>query len=323
VIIFLYGSDSFRTHQKLLEIKNKYLTSDKSGSGLSFCDADEEKKNLSKIKNSLETANLFASKRLLIVKNTISSGSEQEQKDILEYLQKNWKKIGENSDSVAVFWEGSSPKKNNALFKFLEKNAKKQNFEKLSGIKLTQWTLKTLKEIDPDAKISQPALKKLASFAPDDTGLIFSELQKLAAYSDGEMITEKDVELLVKANLAGNIFTTVEALGANNKKLALKLIHEHLEIGDDPFYLLSMIAYQFRTMLKIADLAEKNITSEYEISKITKLHPFVIRKNLAQIKYFTFPRLKKNYQKLATFDTLIKTGKLDIKLALDKLLVEL
>jgi DNA polymerase III subunit delta len=137
------------------------------------------------------------------------------------------------------------------------------------------------------------------------------------------MITEKDVDQLVNASLDSNIFTTIDAIGANNKKEALFMLHNHIKKGDDPFYIFSMFLYQFRNLLKIADLRESGISSEYEISKITKMHPFVIRKSLGQIRNFTFEKLKNIYQKLGEMDTQIKTGKIDIKLALDKFVAEL
>jgi DNA polymerase III subunit delta len=325
MIIFLFGDDSFRSSQKMLEIKKKFLSSDKSGSGLSVFDCEEIKDAASKIINASGTSNLLAPKRLIISKNLILKSSDEEQKKVLEFL-KSKKNLGEDKDVVIVFWEGEMPKKTNALYKFLESRhggAKSQNFEKLSGIKLEAWTLKTIKEINPETKISKTALSKLIAFCSSDNFLLFNEIQKLVAYAGQEMISEKDVDLLVKANLDSNIFQLVDAIGANNKKEALKLFHEHLQKGSDSFYLLSMFFYQFRNMLKIADLYDRGIRLEYEISKIAKLHPFVVKKTLMQMRNFSFQRLKNIYKKLEEIDTAVKTGKIEIKLAVDKFIAEL
>lgn len=323
MIIFLYGEDAFRSHQKLIDIKEKYFKSDKSGSGLSVFDCEDERQAAGKIITVLGISNLLAPKRLVIVKNIISAGTDQERDKLKEFLKTRAKFLNEDKDTVLVFWENNSLKKTGALFKFLEKNSKKQEFTKLSGAKLNQWILKTLSEIDPKAKISEPALEKLAAFCGNDSASVFSEIRKLADYAGGKMITEADVDLLVKSNIESNIFSMVDALGANNKKEALRLIHERLEKGDDPFYLLSMFSYQFRNLLKISDLEENGISSEYEISKITKMHPFVIRKSFGQIRNWKLARLKEIYRKLSEMDTKIKTGKLEIKLALDKFVAEL
>ena len=101
-------------------------------------------------------------------------------------------------------------------------------------------------------------LSKNWSLMSDRTPLSWiKKLPKLINYSDGQMISDKDVELLVKAKIDGNIFSAIDALGANNKKEAMKLLHDNLEKGEDPFYIFSMIVYQFRNMIKIADLKER------------------------------------------------------------------
>jgi len=320
MIIFLYGEDDFRSSQKIFEVRDKYLSFDFSGSGISIFDFSEEKNLLPKIRSVFFTANLLVSKRLLIIKKFIEMGSSLEQKDLLQFIKKNYSQLISDKDAVVVFWEADQPKKNNVLYKFfcLKEEIKKQKFEKLIGLKLNQWILKTIKDIDKKAEISRSGLEQLAIYCQGNTRLIFLEAQKLISYANGKIITEKEVNLLVKAGLENNIFKTIDFLGAGNKKMALQLLHEHLIKGDDPFYLLSMIIYQFRNMLKVSDLNRRNVFSEYEISRETGLHPFVVKKTSAQIRNFSFLKLKKFYQKLVELDRKIKMGEINIILALDE-----
>jgi DNA polymerase-3 subunit delta len=321
MIIFLYGEDDFRSRQKLLQIKDKFLTADPVGSGLSIFDFEEGDFNTKPL-DVLGMPNLLNPKRLVIFKNIIASGKETEQKKIFEYLDKNNYLEGDEN-LVVVFFEGSQPKKNNALFKTLEKNAKSQNFEKLSAIKLGQWTLKRIKEIDPKTSISNSALEKLAAYSGGDTQALNSEIQKLISFCAGARIEDEDVEKLVSSNLNVSIFETIDALGNNDKKQAARLLHEQLKRGEDPFYIFSMFVYQFRNLLKVADLKERGLANDYEIAKVSGLHPFVVKKSLAQLRSLTFSKLKNVYHELSELDTKVKTGKIDIKLALDKFLVEL
>lgn len=326
MIIFLYGEDVFSSRRKVAEIKQKYLDSDKSGSGLSVFDCGNPPaadKNITRnIISVVNTPNLLAPKRLLVVRDFILSTLAEGQKDLLVFLKKKGNALNDNKDVVVVFWENGQPKKNGALYKFLEKNTRSQSFEKMSGPKLRQWSLKVLNEIDPAARISIAALEKLIVFCAEDTFLIFLELQKLSAYADGQMIEEGDVETLTHAALGGNIFEMVDAIGSGNKKHALGMLHTHLEKGDDPFYILSMFFYQFRNMLKVADAREQGIP-EHEIARATKLHPFVVKKSLAQVSRLPLPKLKAVYQKLGELDTAVKTGHIEIKLGLDKFVAEL
>lgn len=324
MIIFFYGEDDFRSYEKVLEIKNKFLTNDKPQTGLSLFDAEDSKENIiEKFKASLSLSGLFSQKKLIILKKIITKTPSDEQAKILKFLKANIEKLKIDSDCVIIFWEKEMPRKNNALFKFLLDNTKKQNFEKLSGIKLNQWILGVIKKSAPEAKISGNALEKLITYVGNDTALLNQELEKLLSFSDKAEIKSEDIDLLTKANLDNNIFETIEALSANRKKEALKLFHHHLDNGDDPFYLFSMFVYQFRNLLRIASLQEAGIFNELEIAKVTKLHPYVVKKGLAQARNFGEQKLILIHQKLSALDTKIKTGQIDIRLSLDKFIAEL
>lgn len=326
MLIFFYGADDFRSSQKTAEIKEKFLKGDPAGTGLSVFDFEQQDRNRkgnADMINTLETSNLLAPKRLVIIRSIISCGQEESRKKCWEFLEKNCGRLQRDADLVVVFWEGSVPKKTDALYKFLEKNAKKQNFEKLTGPKLANWILAGIKELDAKAEISKAALDKLVVYAGNDTRVLDAEIQKLVNFADGKMIQDSDVDVLVKANLDSNIFGMIDALAANNKKDAFRLLHLNLEQGEDPFYILSMFVYQFRNLLKVADLKEKLGSREQEIAKMTKLHPFVVKKSLQQVRNFSQEQLKNIYHKLEELDVKSKTGKMEIKLALDLFVAEL
>jgi DNA polymerase-3 subunit delta len=153
-----------------------------------------------------------------------------------------------------------------------------------------------------------------------------NETEKLVNYKNGKEIGAADVDLLVKPKIEPEIFKTIDAIAFNNrwsgKKQALKLLHDHLEKGDHPLYLLSMINFQFRNLLIIKDLMEKNVPY-YSLQKITKMHPFVVKKTYEQARKFTFQELKKIYQNIFQVDLSIKTGKINPTAALDFLIVSI
>jgi DNA polymerase-3 subunit delta len=322
MIFFLFGEDSFRSSQKISEIMDKFLASDPAGSGLSVFEY-EEKGQKQGLVDIFGAPSLLAPKRLIVVRNLIGSGPEEEKEGVLEYLEKNKKDIQEDKDVVVVFWEKGQPRKNGKIYKLLNEIAKWQNFERLKGTRLDRWIEKRMKEIDPSSAIDKDALGKLVLFAGEDMERLDKEIHKLVNYASGRSIGSKDIELLVKADLDINIFNTVDALANNDKKKALKLVQEHLMKGDDPFYLLSMFIYQFRNILKVADLKDRYSGNDYAIAKASGLHPFVVKKSLAQTRFFSLEKLKRTYGRLSELDRDIKTGKIDIRLALDKFIVEL
>ncbi|PIP27187.1 MAG: DNA polymerase III subunit delta [Candidatus Moranbacteria bacterium CG23_combo_of_CG06-09_8_20_14_all_39_10] len=322
MIIFLYGEDSFRSSQKLLEIKKRFLVSDKIGSGLAVFNWGE-KGNKQKLLDVLSMPNLLAPKRLVIVRDMLKFGMDAEKDELIEYLKKKEKEVQADQDLVIIFWEDGQPKKNGKLYKILDKISKSQNFEKLTGLKLNQWIVQHIKDANPTGSIGKGALEKLILFVGSDTNSLDKEIQKLVDFTDGKIIQEDDVEILVKANVDVNIFNTIDAMANNNKKEALRLLQEHLSKGEVPFQIFAMFVYQFRNLLKVADLQEQYHNNDFVIAKAAGLHPFVVKKSLGQIRNFSLPRLKEIYQKLSELDTQLKTGQIEVKLALDKFIVEL
>ena len=128
--------------------------------------------------------------------------------------------------------------------------------------------------------------------------------------------------MLVKPKIETDIFKTIDALGKRDKKTALKLLYKHLKQGEKEFYLLIMLVYQFRNLIKLKSLIEKNIPY-YGLASKTKLHPFVVKKTWEQLRNFNLNELKNIYRKLLEAETGAKSGRLEIKAALDLLITEI
>ena len=321
MLIFLYGADSFRASEKLRALKKKYLEKNSSGTDLSVLDYEESSTTAKHFKEALAAQGLFSTKKLVVVSNILSSPIEK-QKEVLEFL-KSQKDLTEDIDTVVVFFENSTPKKNLSLYKYLEKNSKSQEFAPLKGIKLEQWVISYLKDISLDISFSKPALDKLLSLVDNDLYFLAGEITKLANYKNSGVIEETDVQLLVKAKIDSTMFEAIEALSSGNKTRTMQLFHEQLEKGEDPYYILSMYVYQIRTLLKIGDFYWQGMTNSSQIAQASGLHPFVVQKSLSQVRNLSEEKIKKMLRDLADIDAQAKTGKIDPSLALDSFIVSL
>jgi DNA polymerase-3 subunit delta len=227
--------------------------------------------------------------------------------------------LEETKDIVVVF-EDCVPDQRIKFFKALQKSAKCQEFSCLQPAVLKKWI--TAEFGKNKVKINPDALDLLANFIRDDLWQMSNEISKLSNFRPGATVKKEDVELLVKPNIEGDFFKTIEALASKDKRLALSLIHKHLDDGEAVLKILSMIAYQFRTLLVIKDLQDKKAPYA-AIAKKSGLHPFVVQKNFYLCNQFSFEKLKKIYWKIFQADSDIKTGKAEPETALDLLLSEI
>ena len=321
MLLFFYGADSFRSQEKIKQLKDKFLAKDSSGSGLSVLDFGE-KITLSSVQDAISTGGLFSSKRFIIIRDAIGETSSDTQKEIVALL-KNHSSLADNEDTVMLFWETKDPKKNGSLFKYLYKAAKKQEFAPLSNAEISKWIIKKTSEINPAITIDLKTADILATYVGNDLNALENELFKLTSYSKDGKITPRDIELLVKAKLDSTIFETIEALTSGNKKRALELFHQQIAKGEDAYYILSMYVYQIRNLLKIADCVERGNTNHFNIAKETKLHPFVVQKSLPHVRQLSLEKIKTMFSQLADIDLAAKTGKVDLILALDTFIVSI
>lgn len=315
MILFFYGADSFRSQEKVNQLKNRFLEKDSSGSGLSCIDF-AEKTPTSAFSEAISTGGLFSEKRFVIVRDAICATSADTQKELLSII-KNSPGLAKDNDTVVLLWESDEPKKNGALFKYLASNSKKQEFAPLTGAALSKWIVQRISDISTNLSIDQKTADLLVAYTGNDLYVLSNEITKLASYRESGKITADDVELLVKAKIDSTIFETIEALTSGNKQKALELFHQQLNKGEDAYYILSMYVYQVRNLLKIADCVEQSNTNHFNIAKETKLHPFVVQKSIPHVHKLSLEKIKQMLSNLADIDREVKTGKVDLILALD------
>jgi len=315
MIIFLYGLDAYRSRQKLNEIIEHYKKIHKSGLNLKYF--VEPEMDFQTFLDEMKQTSMFKEKKLAVLINVFLNSEFK--KRFLEEVRSPTK-IWWGTENIVLLYETGQIIETDPLFLFLKKSARLQEFKLLEGQKLKNWVKKEFDNYG--IEISKEALEKLINFVGNDLWQMSNEIKKLVSYKLKPKdigISGKDIELLIKPKIETDIFQTIDAIAEKNKKRAFKFIKAHLEKGDSPFYLFSMINFQFRNLLIIKDLMEKNL-SPYSLNH---LHPYVIKKSISLLEKFSFSELKKIYQKIFQLDLDVKTGKIEPEMALDLLITEL
>lgn len=316
MILFLYGQDTYRSHQKLNEIIDQYKRIHQTGLNLKYFDFKKKEISYQDFKDEFKIFPMFKEKKLIVLKNIFSNSESKKGflKDIKDF---------KDSEHLILIYEKGEILSNNSFLKKIKKQAKSQEFNYLEGQKLKNWIKKEFENYQ--LNIEPGVLEKLIDFVGNDLWQIIQEIRKLTAYRINEKDSEikvNDVEILVRPKIETDIFKTIDFIISDNKKRAFQLLKKHFQKGDSPLYLLSMINFQFRNLLIVKNLIEKQIPYS-TILKQSGLHPFVIKKSYSQSQKFTIERLKKIYQKIFQVDIDIKTGRLEPETALDLLVAEI
>jgi len=316
MIIFLHGEDSFRSLQRLKQLKDSFVQKyDKSGINVERLDQD--KLDFADFQKAMVATGFLAKRKLVIIKNLLSGKQNKETaKQIIDYLPDK----AEKDDNIIIFWEGQEIKKSAGL-KRLQKLAKEaKNYSWLSGAELTRWIRAEVKK--QKGKISTAAVTALQNRVSSNLWQMKNEIDKLVSYKGKQEISEKDVSLFVRSKFDDNVFHLTDALGQKQAKMALKLISDQLELGNNARSLLATLSWQFRNLLLIQEQVELGNNNNYQIASELSLHPFVVKNSLNQLRHYDQQELKAIFQKLLDLDFKLKTSRADPQTLLDLLVAE-
>ncbi len=312
MILFFYGEETYRSSQNVAQLKKSFLAKNPTGGGLVVFDC-EEMCNIMQITQSFGEQNLFAQKKLIIIKNIFSYTKAPEQNQIIDALQFD-------TDDIIVFFEEGKVRKNASLFKWLQNNAQKvQENLILEGYALEKWIIDIVK--DNNKNITGDAVKELILFVGNDLWQLTQEIEKLICYAIGEEIVVGDVHNIVHGRVDADMFQMIEAISLSDKSTALFLLKKQLASGDDPFHIFSMYAYQVRILLKVGGILQDNISDKNVIAKALKLHPFVVQKSIGMSQRLSYKKIMSMHKSLVVFDYDIKQGNRDVKSALDLFII--
>lgn len=314
MILFLYGDDTFRSRRYLEQSIEKFKR-ERDPQGYNVIRLDGKKIEQSKLFAEIAAAPFLATKRMVVIEN-VASGTD---KEVMAALMERLEKQSFPESSVAVFWQGEAvgkTKEAKKLFEMLSKEKYAQVFELLTGDALERWLKKECD--DRGVAIVANALRYIAVNTGDDVWQAHTLVDQLVAYKMGGTIELADVIHFLPEKLDNNIFSMIEAIIQGNHKLGMKLLYEQRRLGQEDMQLFGMIVWQFRVLLQIGDLLEREPYAQPDMmAKQLDLHPFVVKKNMPVVKRYPYDRLKKVYTSLYEIDWKTKTGQADQALMLD------
>lgn len=307
MIYLLFGKDQYRLSARLRAIiKSAGITDD----GINFTEVSSDFVAATIISEA--TAMPFLSdKRVLVLRGLLSTKNKELLSQINDWLSRV------PLETELIFVEDEAPDQRLTIVKTLNKIAKVENFANLIPGEVVKIVEKMT--ADRGATIDRAAASLLQMYVGTDLARIENEVGKLAAYS--KKIDTNSVELLVDAGYFNTVFDLTDAIATKNSKKAISNLQKILESGESEVYLVTMIAMQVRNLLLVQDLKSHGL-SESEVTSKSKLHPFVVKKSLSQIRNFNTEQLITMHHGLLDLDIAMKTGLGEPKTLLTQFILE-
>ena len=282
------------------------------------------------------------------VRPSSAGGSESER--LVQWLEDD----NLPTSSVVILTVIGSLDARSKLFKAIDKVGKIEIFDRQkvgrspAEDKTYQMVVNKLRE--SGKSITYGAFQKIREKTGENMHLIFGELEKLLAFTQGKpRIDADDVEGLVAQSSFGEIFDLTDAIANKSLPSSLSILNSTLEGGEPPIKIHAMIARQIRLMLQaklltqqgglsnLARMDYKNFVNAYrnlpkELSdqlptdkkfNLLKQSPYPVYLALRQNNNFTLQELLDAMESLLKADIQLKSSHFDPGLILEQLIIEL
>lgn len=259
-----------------------------------------------------ETMPFFSERRLLVVED--SGFFKSASLELAEYL--------ENIPETTYFlFVENEVDKRGRLYKTVKKYGSVVEFSRQTEDMLMRWILGILKK--EQKNITRSTMELFLEKTGTDMNQIGMELEKLLSYTMGrEVITAEDVEAICTSQTVNKIFEMISAMAEKNQRKALDLYYDLLALKEAPMRILYLIARQFNQIMLISELNEQGIGREAIAEKLG-IQSFIVRNGIRYARSFSAEQLRYAVETAVQTETDVKTGKLDEKLAVELVIVEM
>ena len=275
---------------------------------------DLEEVALANALEDLDTYSFLSSKKVIIIKNILSSlALENEKKHLIKYLE------NPSSDNLLIM---TSDKMDAKTFSKKLKSLKTLEYQKLETNPVS-----FAKNIFDDYKISNMDLSYLAELCNNDITKLNSECEKLMMYKiDTKEIAREDITNLVVKKLGDSneiLFSLAKAIMSKEKKQALKLYNDLKAYQIDANSIIGLMASQMKLVSQIKVLKEKNLNVSQIQQNLNLKSSYQVKKLSEYIYSYSYNDIKTFFNRLFNLDYSIKTGKVDSSNAIELLIINL
>ncbi|SDZ87200.1 DNA polymerase III, delta subunit [Pseudobutyrivibrio sp. ACV-2] len=307
-IYLLYGEEDYLK----LQYKNKLLNAlVAEGDDMNFSKYQDSGINELQVIDQAETMPFFAEHRVILIENS-GFGKKMPEK-LGEYLSTI------PDFTIFIFVEPTADKRGK-LYKAAKAAGGDIEINMPNESDLARWVGGILKE--SGVQMKKEAWSQFLIMTHDSMDNMARELEKLVSYvGDRKQITIDDVNAICVSRVETKIFDMINAIAAKDLRKTMDLYQDMLAAKEPPMRILYMIVRQFRQMKVIKQLADFGENSG-TIARKVGAPDFAVKRTLQLARNYTDKEISRLLEDSADFETKVKTGQLDEKLAVELIIMK-
>lgn len=296
MFIVLHGQDSFRLNERYHILRQAFI--DKyDEQKLNVSSVDLATADIATLHQQLSHQGLFSSKRFIGLRG-IEAIKAKSAAQLIQDL------AALPDDNIVVCLVPDLEQVSPELQTAITASARVEAFPELDPTGVERWLRQRLAAAK--VNVTLPALQYIAQAVGHDLWLAHNIVVQLQHSGETE-ITPEIVQRYLHSPLDDNIFHFTDAIVLKNSTLALRLLHDQLQSGAQPTYVLAMLARQIMLLLQVK-----------ENPKTALGHPYAIHKAQQHAQRFSLSQLGTLHNALAELDWQCKSSALDPGVLLDR-----
>lgn len=302
----IYGTEHYFIHAMVDKITNVY----KAETGAEVERHSAKGLDAISLIDGMRTVPMWSKGKLIII-DEIEKLSAGTRESLADYLEKP-------SPSAIIILTGEKLDGRSRLAKVADKAGPVMEAKTVYDDQIPTWISRECKE--KGRAISQDASSFMAELVGRDLSAMAEAIEKIILYIGAKKLIElKDVETVLSDTSQRSIFDLTKAAGLRDIALATARLSNLLRNNEPPVVIVSMLARQWRLLLKTKELKRPDADAASALS----LPPKFAKEYVAQAAKFTRRDLARGIKAIWKADIAIKSSKLPNETILGNLLFEL
>ena len=294
----------------------------------------EKDTNLRELEGVINTPPFFSEKSLVILRDEKlwDTGKEKSKDGEKEKISETRKKqmdqltkiLGDVPEYCMVYLVAQNMDKRTKLYKDLKEKALVANCDSVKVRDIAPWLNARAQELGGRFEYDAiPAIMDyLAAVDEAPLALLSQEIEKLAVFvGERKTWTKQDVETIFSALPEAAFYALNNFIAERKLVEALTLIADEKKKGKPVILLCGGVMAQLRKMLRIKELVNQGY-GQKEIADELKIHPYVAKINMQQVKYFSLEQLLEALLEIGQLNKDLRKGGRDYA-RLEEILIKL
>ncbi len=181
------------------------------------------------------------------------------------------------------------------------------NCSPLKGRELISWLQGKARLLGKELPVS--AAEYLRFLCGDNLAQMSQEIEKASLYlgSEEKVISLEVLQKIGSRGIGASVFDLIDAVVEGKREKVGSILEELWVQGVSPAVMVALLSRHFIQLLEVVSLSAEGLRPE-DITKVTKLHPYAVRKLLAQGSSLCGEKIEQILKALLELDYSIKKG---------------